>query len=109
MPLNPSNCSPTEGGDEALAARAAGGDESALEQLYLRYHGVLRAQVARHLADAEAVHDIVQDAFIDLLKGIHSYDASRPFLPWMRVVCRNCLFRYLRQQVPSRGHLSLVE
>lgn len=105
---SPAN-NPSVPSDEALAHRAAQGDEQALEQLYLRHQGVLRAQVARHIADSEAVHDIVQDAFIDLLKGLHSYDPTRPFLPWMRVVCRNCLFRYLRQQAPRRGHSAMVE
>jgi RNA polymerase sigma-70 factor (ECF subfamily) len=84
--------------DELLAERACAGDQPALEELFVRHQAGLRAMVARSLADPEDVIDVVQDAFVDVIKGLHSYEPGRPFLPWMRVVTRNRLFRFLKDR-----------
>ncbi len=82
--------------DEELAGLACAGDQAALEALFCRYQLTLRAQVASQVAQAEDVLDIVQDAFVDIVRGLHTYQPGRPVLPWMRVICRNRMFQYLR-------------
>ena len=80
--------------DETLAQQACNGNQAALEQLFLRHQGSLRAMIARSVFDPEDVHDIVQESFIDVLRGLHTWDAERLFLPWMRVICRNRMIRF---------------
>ncbi|MDA3961629.1 MAG: sigma-70 family RNA polymerase sigma factor [Planctomycetota bacterium] len=84
--------------DEELAERACAGDQEALESLFLRHQLTLRAQVARHLANTDDVLDVVQDAFVAILNGLHTYQAGRPVLPWMRVICRNRMYLHLKRQ-----------
>ena len=95
--------------DEELARRACGGSRQAIEALFVRHHLSLRAMVARSVYDPEDVHDIVQEAFMDVVKGLHSWDDSRPFLPWMRVICRNRMFRFLKRKPKSGMPLQQAE
>ena len=44
-------------------------------------------------ADAQ---DIVQDTFLDELRGLGGFDLGRPFRPWLRAICRNRLSRHYR-------------
>lgn len=52
--------------DIELLKALKGGDQSALEEIYNRYHGILFAHAYRRLADKEEVRDILQDLFIYL-------------------------------------------
>ena len=89
--------------DATLARRAADGDRAAVATLFRRWHDRLLAQVLRQVSDAELAGDIVQDSFIDLLKGIRGYDPARPFGPWLRTICRNRMLRHLRRTRPGIG------
>jgi RNA polymerase sigma factor (sigma-70 family) len=87
--------------DQKLALRAASGDRQALEALYLRHQAGLRLAILRHRVDAALADDVVQDAFVDLARGMQTYDPQRPFLPWMRRVCHNRLIKHLRMRRPG--------
>lgn len=55
--------------DEALFVRARGGDEAALEQLYVRYFHTLRRVALRVACDAEAADGVVSDVFRRIAVG----------------------------------------
>jgi RNA polymerase sigma factor (sigma-70 family) len=82
--------------DEDLAASLARGQQEALGELFARYQLPLRGWIGRHVHAPEEVADILQDTFVDVLRGIGSYDPARPFGPWLRTVCRYRLYKYLR-------------
>jgi len=74
---------------DSLAARAARGDVSATEQLIARWSGAIRRWTLASLGDVHRADDAAQDAVERLLRGLASYDPSRPFEPWLRRIVRN--------------------
>jgi len=72
-----------ETNDAELIARIAAGNLAALGAVYDRYHAPVRAFVIRAAAGSPDVDDIVQEAFLTLLKAAKTYDgraSARPFL-----------------------------
>lgn len=76
--------------DERTAIqRLKTGDMNALEFVVLRYQ-VKALRTANFITrDLKLAEDVVQDCFLRLPRAVRSFDASRPFEPWlMRVVVR---------------------
>jgi len=73
--------------DAALVERVRAGDAKAFDalvQAYMRQAFQLAYRVVGHREDAE---DLVQEAFLAAYQYLDSYDATRPFGPWlMRIV-----------------------
>lgn len=79
-----------------LMMRAQRGDKQA--------YSVLLEQSARwltrffyHKIAADAVDDLVQDTLISVHRKLSSYDATRPFLPWLAAIARYRWVDRLRQ------------
>lgn len=76
--------------DERLAARAAGGDRRAFEELVARH----RQAVYRLCWSATGNHadadDAAQETFVRVFRALSSYDPDRPFGPWLRKIAWNC-------------------
>src|SRR6266498_5882292 len=64
-------------GDDALMARLAERDLSALAALYDRYGRLAYSLAYRILGESEAAEDVVQDAFISAWRGAGSYRRDR--------------------------------
>lgn len=83
---------------DALAARAASGDRSALETLLDRHadriHGVCR----RVLADREDALDATQEAMIAIARGIAQFDGRAAFTTWMYRVATNAALDEARRK-----------
>jgi RNA polymerase sigma-70 factor (ECF subfamily) len=75
--------------DEALAAKVKLGDRDALERLVRRYVRPVHAVAASYLTDPAAVDDAVQEVFLRVIRAIGSFDARRPFAPWLYQIARN--------------------
>lgn len=73
--------------DAALVARVRAGEREAFDALvhaYMRQAFQLAYRVVNHREDAE---DLVQESFLAAYNYLDSYDATRPFGPWlMRIV-----------------------
>ena len=73
--------------DAVLVERVRNGDTSAFDALvnaYMRQAFQLAYRVVGHREDAE---DLVQESFLAAYQYLDSYDATRPFGPWlMRIV-----------------------
>lgn len=63
--------------DPALLARLSGGDTEALALLYRRESGAVYRYALALAGDEAAALDAVQEAFTQLLRGAHGFDASR--------------------------------
>jgi RNA polymerase sigma-70 factor (ECF subfamily) len=77
--------------DEYLVASAVAGDAPALERLIARWQPRLLRHAWRLLGDAELARDAVQEAWIDILRGLARLDDVAAFPAWaFRIVTRRC-------------------
>lgn len=88
--------SPGDGGppagvedDSALVERVRGGDVAAFDQLVQRHMKRAFALAYRLLGHREDAEDLVQDAFIQALDRIDSFERGRPFAPWFFRILTN--------------------
>jgi RNA polymerase sigma-70 factor (ECF subfamily) len=86
-----------------LIGRALGGDEGAQRTLYEANYGAAFRLAYVLLQDVCDAEEVVQDAFVYVLRNLRRYDPERgPFWAWLRVVlvsrCRN---KRRRQRLPQ--------
>jgi RNA polymerase sigma factor (sigma-70 family) len=72
------------------------GDKQAYAVL-LEQAGRWLSRYFSHKIAADAVDDLVQDTLLSVHRKIASYDASRPFLPWLAAIARYRWVDRLRQ------------
>src|SRR5262245_21091854 len=99
------SATPGRGTEEAtdldLLRRIRLGDESALEQLYARYGGLVYTLAMRIVGDPELAREVLQDTFIRSWDGRATYDPARGRVPWWLMgIARNRAVDLLR----SRPH-----
>jgi DNA-directed RNA polymerase specialized sigma subunit len=85
--------------DTQAIMRLKEGDLTGLDALIERYQ--LRAVRAAYLIVRERplAEDIVQEAFVQLVRKIHKFDETRPFAPWfLRCVINDALKAAQRQK-----------
>jgi RNA polymerase sigma-70 factor (ECF subfamily) len=92
-----------EPSDEALAARAAAGDESAFEALMVRYQA--RAyRLAWRLVGAEGdAQDAVQEAFLQVFRKLATFRGEARFSTWLYRIVTNAALMQRRQRARRRG------
>lgn len=92
---------PIEHGDGQLIRHLRDGELEALGTLYDRHAtAVLRTALAI-TQDRSAAQDIVQDAFLRLLKSIAIVDPERPLRPWLYRVTINLCYSFHRRRAWS--------
>src|SRR5262247_1084863 len=90
-----------EATDLDLLGRIRLGDESALEQLYARYGGLVYTLAMRIVGDPELAREVLQDTFIRCWDGRATYDPLRGRVAWWLMgIARNGAVDLLR----SRPH-----
>src|SRR6188768_2820529 len=88
--------------ERALIIAAQQGDHEAFGELVRRYQAQLRGFAARDVPDSQDVYDLVQEAFLDALRHIRTFDVSREFYPWLRAICRHRILNYFRSRKSRR-------
>lgn len=77
--------------DEFLVASAMGGDRQALDRLIARWQPRLLRHAWRVLGDAERARDALQEAWIEILRGLGRMNDVAAFPAWAyRIVSRRC-------------------
>src|SRR6476659_6850755 len=78
--------------DDALLARFAAGDRTALDELFRRYRGVAYRVAYRLLGREADALDAVQDGFVNALTRLDRFGGRSSFKTWLlRVVCNAAL------------------
>lgn len=86
------------------------GDPAAWRQIIERYQGRLIAFARRRLAQSGDAEDLVQEAFLGLLRSLPTYDRERSLETYLFAILRNKLADYLeRQQKGQRQSLDQLE
>lgn len=73
------------------------GDQKAYTELLKETAHLLRAFLGRRLSDSSQVEDLMQEILLSLHKARHTYEASRPFLPWMFAIANFRLTDFFRK------------
>jgi RNA polymerase sigma factor (sigma-70 family) len=97
-------------GDEALASRAAAGNEAAFTALYERYHGPLLSYCRSILLDTEDARDATQNALENALRALPRREPGRPLRPWLYRIAHNEAINIVRRRQPvADGGVDAVE
>jgi RNA polymerase sigma-70 factor (ECF subfamily) len=84
-----------EPSDETLAARAAGGDNSAFELIVQRYQARVFRLACRLTSDTEAP-DVLQDTFLQVYRHLQSFRGDSRFGTWLYRVATNAALMHRR-------------
>lgn len=88
-----------------LAAQA--GDQGAYASLLGEIADVVRRYLHRQFAHAEFVDDCVQECLMAVHTARHSYQAGRPFRPWLLAIARHKAIDQLRSD-RRRGEFTVA-
>lgn len=69
-----------------------------MELLVEAYRPAVKAHAMRMLRDMEDANDATQDTFVKAFRAIGSFDADRPFVPWLMRICSNCCVDMIRER-----------
>ena len=85
--------------DEYLATAARAGDRLAWERLVARWQPRLFRHAWRLTGQAESARDAVQEAWIEIMRGLHRLDDVVAFPAWaLRIVTRRCQRGFRRDE-----------
>jgi RNA polymerase sigma-70 factor (ECF subfamily) len=85
-------------GEEALVARAVGGDRAAADALVRRHAASLLGLVLRLVGRRQDAEDIVQDAFAVAMSELSALRDRSAFGPWLRSIAVRQAHRYFRRR-----------
>jgi len=93
--------------DDELITRLAGGDDTALRELFNRHAAILAARL-RTVLPASDVEDVLQETFLAVWKGAASYRPEGRAGGWLWVIARNQAALLLRRRGPVTAPLEEV-
>jgi RNA polymerase sigma-70 factor (ECF subfamily) len=83
--------------DRDLAIRARRGEAEAFGELVRRYQTAVFNVCYRLMGERREAEDAAQEGFIRAFERLDSFDAERPFGPWMKRVAANVCLNRLAQ------------
>jgi len=92
--------------ERVLVLRCQGGDEAAFEELVGNYSQRLRYYLRKMLRDGDRAEDILQDVWLQVLRGLARLADPGAFPAWLYRIARDRVYRELRER---RSPLRLVE
>ncbi|HEX6496626.1 MAG TPA: sigma-70 family RNA polymerase sigma factor [Acidobacteriaceae bacterium] len=85
--------------DTGILARMGQGDESAMEEVFRRYSGVVYSVALRILRDSGQAEDVMQEIFLQLWRKPAAFVQQRGALgAWLMVLTRNRAIDQLRRR-----------
>lgn len=94
--------------DDELIARLAGGDESALRELFSRHAPWLAARL-RTVLPAADVEDVLQETFLAVWRGAGGYRSQGAAGGWLWVIARRQAGQWLRHRGRDGNVLAALE
>ncbi|WP_248925195.1 RNA polymerase sigma factor [Paenibacillus hamazuiensis] len=75
------------------------------EQIYKQYYQLIYPTVMYIMKDHSSTEDIIQEAFLNIIrKSPHNVDEGK-LIPWLRTIARNTAISYLRKNQKKRDEL----
>lgn len=96
--------------DEYLAAAARAGDRAAWERLVTRWQPRLVRHAWRLTGSAELARDMVQEAWVEIVRGLPRLDDVAAFPAWAyRIVTRRCQRNFARADRERHSFAALAQ
>ena len=89
--------------DELLVLQIQGGQTGALDELVSRWNERLWRAARHHTGDHDAASDVVQEAWIAIVKGLRRLDDPAKFGPWCRRIVANKSADWIRKKRRDRA------
>ena len=84
--------------DEQLALAAAGGDQTALQQLVSRNLEAVYRVCYGYLHDRSEAEDAAQEVFVKVWRNLDRFDHRQNFKPWLFAIARNTCLDFLKKR-----------
>lgn len=84
--------------ERSLVQRAANGDDTAFEELVLRYQKPVYNLALRMCGNPDDAFDLAQDAFVNAWKGLKDFQFQSAFSTWLYRLTSNVCLSYLRSK-----------
>ena len=94
--------------DDALIAALAGGDDTALRELFTRHAPWLAARL-RAILPAADVEDVLQESFLAVWRGAHHYRPEGSAGGWLWGITRRQAALWLRRRGPEGVPLAALD
>ncbi|MBP1999870.1 RNA polymerase sigma-70 factor (ECF subfamily) [Paenibacillus shirakamiensis] len=88
-----------------LAANFYDLDEVHQEKVYYEFYDLVYGIILYIVKDHSAAEDIIQEAFLKVIKKKPVFDHELKMKAWLKVVSRNTAINYLRKNQRFRNHL----
>ena len=75
--------------EQEAIRRARAGEHLAFQPLVEAYASLVWRTARALLPDGAATEDTVQDVWLDVWRGLQSFDVNRPFRPWLLAIVAN--------------------
>ncbi len=92
--------------DQALVARAKGGDADAFSALVTRYHARLYGLVYHMTSNNEDARDLTQEIFLKAYRSIGGFQGNSSFYTWLHTIGKNMTINFLKKR-GKRWQMSL--
>jgi RNA polymerase sigma-70 factor, ECF subfamily len=96
----------TDAADEDLMVRYQRGEVRAFEVLLSRHRKPVYNFILRFVGDKETAEDLLQEAFMRVIKGAEAYKRQAKFTTWLYTIARNLCVDQTRRR-KHRKHASL--
>jgi RNA polymerase sigma-70 factor (ECF subfamily) len=83
-----------------MTQRAIGGDVNAFESLLRSYESQAYNVALRLLGNRQDAEDATQEGFFRAYRSMHTFDADRPFAPWLKKIIVNVCLNRIEKHEP---------
>ncbi len=74
------------------------GQRASQKKLYQHFYGFAMSICLRYTSDSDEAQEILNDGFMKVFTKIHTYQAERPFIFWLRRIMINTSIDYYRKK-----------
>jgi len=103
------SASATREHDLELARRAASGDRGAQRELFLEQRANVHRALFRILGSNREIEDLLQDAFIEIFRALHSFRGDSTLGRWCQTIAIRVAYLAISRRRPPAVELALVE
>ncbi len=95
--------------DLTLARRAASGDRSAQRELFHAQRNSVHHTLYRILGSNRDLEDLIQDSFLEIFRGLHSYRGDSTLARWCQTISTRVAYLAISRRKPPSIDLALVQ